>query len=69
MAKQFHYRSPRQRRERAREAREKMAKLLPKSDEIQRSSNPRGIQSPDMTNPKKFTSDIIIELLKDKERS
>ena len=46
-----------------------MAKLLPKSDEIQRSSNPRGIQSPDMTNPKKFTSDIIIELLKDKERS
>ena len=46
-----------------------MAKQLPKFDEIQRSSNPRGIQSPDMTNPEKFTSDIIIELLKDKERS
>ena len=44
-----------------------MAKQLPEFDEIQRSSNPRGIQSPDMT--KKFTSDIIIELLKDKERS
>ena len=43
-----------------------MAKQLPEFDEIQRSSNSRGIQS---TDRKKFTSDLIIELLKDKERS